>query len=547
MPSLQDVISRMGEASLGRIIDYRVLELLTSVNGKYGSFSRHERAEIIIEYIQTENIISTKQIRNEVIIALSKEEIDNLSNLLELPEDALYNFRNSANRIDKLRDFFSIPTPESIDEIEENIWCPICDGTGQHDSDIPYYSLYEYQRIALYKCKSIIENKDLGSRVMLHMPTGSGKTRTAMHLVCRELLIAEPTVVLWLANGKELCDQAADEFRSAWTRMGDREVGTSRFYGSKSNWESIGDGFIVAGLQKIWNFFTADPHRVGPLAESINMIVFDEAHQSVAKTYKIMTELLLKFNPNIKLIGLSATPGRAHYEGDERADMSLVDLFQHNKVRLEHPDYDSAIGYLISNGFLSEISYHDIEYLTEELSPQQSKRISDSFTIPEDILTELGLDVQRNLALIDEVTSISESHRRVLLFAPSVASSNLLAAVLRLQGFDAVSITSNTKKNVRQDHISRFKNNKKKCMILCNYGVLTTGFDAPSITAIIIARPTKSIVLYSQMVGRGIRGGKMGGTDRADIYTVQDTSIPVFVNIVQQFKNWEESWGEIND
>ena len=57
---------------------------------------------------------------------------------------------------------------------------------------------------------------------------------------------------------------------------------------------------------------------------------------------------------------------------------------------------------------------------------------------------------------------------------------------------------------------------------MTNFGVLTTGFDAPGIEVVIIARPTTSIVLYSQMVGRGLRGKKMGGTEKVEIINVKD-------------------------
>ena len=79
-------------------------------------------------------------------------------------------------------------------------------------------------------------------------------------------------------------------------------------------------------------------------------------------------------------------------------------------------------------------------------------------------------------------------------------------------------------------------------MVLCNYGVLTTGFDAPLTSAAIISRPTKSLVLYSQMVGRVIRGPRVGGTPEAEIWTVIDTNLPGFDSLTGAFTNWEDVW-----
>ena len=79
-------------------------------------------------------------------------------------------------------------------------------------------------------------------------------------------------------------------------------------------------------------------------------------------------------------------------------------------------------------------------------------------------------------------------------------------------------------------------------MVLINYGVLTTGFDAPRVSATVIARPTKSLVLYSQMVGRAIRGPKAGGNESALILTVVDTALPGFGQLAEAFMNWEDVW-----
>lgn len=80
-------------------------------------------------------------------------------------------------------------------------------------------------------------------------------------------------------------------------------------------------------------------------------------------------------------------------------------------------------------------------------------------------------------------------------------------------------------------------------MVLCNYGVLTTGFDAPSASAAVISRPTKSLVLYSQMVGRVIRGPKAGGTPTCEIVTVVNPALPGFGDVADAFVNWEDVWG----
>ncbi|MFD1661420.1 helicase-related protein, partial [Streptomyces caeni] len=94
----------------------------------------------------------------------------------------------------------------------------------------------------------------------------------------------------------------------------------------------------------------------------------------------------------------------------------------------------------------------------------------------------------------------------------------------------------------RDRAIKKFKGPSTRPMVLSNYGVLTTGFDAPAASAAVIARPTRSLVLYSQMVGRVIRGPKAGGTPTCDVVTVVDPALPGFGDVAEAFTNWEDVW-----
>ena len=90
--------------------------------------------------------------------------------------------------------------------------------------------------------------------------------------------------------------------------------------------------------------------------------------------------------------------------------------------------------------------------------------------------------------------------------------------------------------------ISRFKSDEDEVIIMCNFGVLTTGFDAPKTSAVLIARPTLSIGLYSQMIGRGLRGPNAGGQKNSEIVVVQDLALDEFSDPGQTFFHWEEFW-----
>jgi superfamily II DNA or RNA helicase len=125
-----------------------------------------------------------------------------------------------------------------------------------------------------------------------------------------------------------------------------------------------------------------------------------------------------------------------------------------------------------------------------------------------------------------------------------VSHAYLLAGILVARGHDAKTITGETPIARRERYIRQFKKDNPHRMVLCNYGVLTTGFDAPKTSAAVIARPTRSLVLYSQMVGRAIRGPRANGNHEAEIVTVVDTTLPGFGSVTDAFKNWEDVWDE---
>ena len=144
------------------------------------------------------------------------------------------------------------------------------------------------------------------------------------------------------------------------------------------------------------------------------------------------------------------------------------------------------------------------------------------------------------LAAIEDL--LSTGHRRVLVFAATVAHARVLTAILVARHVRSGVVTGATPERERDRTIRTFKSDAQEPMVLVNFGVLTTGFDAPTASAAVIARPTKSLVLYSQMVGRAIRGPKSGGTDTCEVVTVVDRSLPGFGDVAATFLNWEDVW-----
>ena len=408
----------------------------------------------------------------------------------------------------------------------------------ESESVAPSRGLFPHQK----RTASAVENflyRDRG-RAMLHLPTGVGKTRIAMSIVASHLRRCEPGVVLWLAATRELLEQAAIEFEETWRSVGDHAVDCFKYWGRYNSFiEEIRDGIVIAGLSKLHSF-GRDREKLWKFGDKVSMVVFDEAHQAVANTYKALIDTIVTRNPNTVLLGLSATPGRTW--GDPEADEAVAELFYRNKVMLEI-DAQNPIRHLTDEGYLSEVNFSLLNVTPGlELTSSDLIELSNSLDISESIAQRLGSDEQRNLRIIERLLSLVERHKRVLVFCPSVDNAILINSVCRALGVDSYVVTGQTDSVLREAIIHKFKAPGGTKKVLFNYGVLTTGFDAPAASAALIARPTKSLVLYSQMVGRVIRGPKAGGTNSCEVVTVVDTNLPGFRNVTEAYMNWEDVW-----
>ncbi|MFI5752677.1 MULTISPECIES: DEAD/DEAH box helicase [Streptomyces] len=403
----------------------------------------------------------------------------------------------------------------------------------------PTYGLFPHQRRAASKVRRLLYSSE--RRTVLHLPTGVGKTRTGMDLICDHLRQNEPTLVVWLARGRELLEQAALEFERAWASLGNREVTVARMWGdAPTDLDDLTDGIVVLGLEKAGAAAKSVPGFLDQLALRTTLTVFDEAHQVIAPTYRRVVEALT-LRSDSSLLGLTATPGRTWADISE--DEKLADFFARQKVMLEIDGYDNPVTALIDQGYLARPDFRTVAADSGmKLSARDKQALAASFDIPDELITQLADNVQWNLQVVRTVLDLSEQHRRILLFAASIEHSRLIVAILSMFGIDAQQVTGESSTRHRDRVINRFKGPGTRPMVLSNYGVLTTGFDAPAASAAVIARPTRSLVLYSQMVGRVIRGPKAGGTSTCDVVTVVDPALPGFGDVAEAFTNWEDVW-----
>ena len=521
-PTLQTLIGRPGVRLLSRLD-----AALTSAEGlRRIALGLQSPAEMLLD-LDTRRELLPLMPRTEAALLATDLELDGADPYAALDTVRL---RAGSERARVLLRHFDVAEPE----------LPTAEIGPSVEQVSPEHGLFEHQRLAAQKVL-----KALGQgprRVLLHMPTGAGKTRTAMNVIASMMNSSEPILAVWLAHSEELCEQAAEEFRASWSCLGNRQVPIHRWWGPyELDASELNDGLLVAGLSKAYSSALNETATIAQIAGRVGLVVMDEAHQAVAPTYQHVLEMLTEAGHLTPLLGLTATPGRTWADIDE--DERLADFFHRQIVQLEVAGYDSPVTYLIDHGYLARTTFESLTHSGGvDLSDADLREIAAHLDIPQRVVKEFAEDEIRNMAVLTRAERMAEDHTRIILFAATVDHARLLATVLRARGVRAAVITGDTPSHERARIIADFRLDSLEPQVLVNFGVLTAGFDAPKTSAALIARPTTSLVLYSQMVGRATRGPRAGGSEHAEVVTVVDTALPGFASMTEAFHNWEDIW-----
>lgn len=533
-----EVLKNMGFEGLSELCNPAIMGI---INEFHDSPDSTRLAGLVRDIYGEETLLRDTGKRRKVLEYLKKDQAIELSQLLGWqvpangnPWDKLTSSRFNEEKVSALLQAFGVtPTVEDEEPLVNYEFCKTVKSS---------YPLFPHQERAAQEIKQQLAPPI--ARVLLHMPTGSGKTRTSMSIACdyirNGLGDRRKSVVVWLADTEELCDQAATEFEKAWASLGVGDTNLYRVHGTvDADLSKITHGFVVIGLQKLNSISQSQQNDYYKLCRNTALVIFDEAHKAVAETYKHAVEVFQTAG-KAKLLGLSATPGRSTY--DREQNEKFADFFHYKKVSLKVEGFNSPIEYLQAEGYLAAVTYTDIKYTSSgaDLQPSELAELKQGNEPPEELLKRLGLDQQRNLKILHQAISLVKDGRKTILFTASVESAEALFALLRYKGIKAGLVTGKTDSNTRKKYILDYKSGEID--ILVNYGVLTTGFDAPITSAAIIARPTNSLTLFSQMVGRAIRGEKAGGNKSADIFVIKDT-LPGLRDMTKAFSHWDESWG----
>ena len=367
-------------------------------------------------------------------------------------------------------------------------------------------------------------------RTLIHMPTGSGKTKTSMNAIIDFMRHEAPrdVTVIWLAHSDELCEQAHGTFLEIWSKLGVSECNVWRLWRGYKELEYQGSGlnFIVTSFQTAYSWLKTSDDRMFEafikMKNKCDLLLIDEAHLSTAETYEAVIDKLAGVDK--KRIGLTATPGR-HGIGSKKTETeNLVTFYENELIKMtddQGKTLENPIKFLQDQKILSSIEGEVIEGGNYELNDKDAEEIGKNLELSPRVLRRISNDQARFLNIANKVYDYaSKKSKQTIVFCPSKNNSLHLSAFLNHAKCTAAAITSDLDMMEREEKIEAFRRGKIK--VLTNFNVLTTGFDAPNIEVVVIARPTLSVVLYSQMIGRGLRGSKVGGTDNVILVDVRD-------------------------
>lgn len=303
--------------------------------------------------------------------------------------------------------------------------------------------------------------------VMAQMPTGTGKTYL-LTAVIDSFVRANPKAKVWIvAHRRELVSQIDETVR--------------KFHSYSSATSSLLSSVKAMSIQWLMRHYDE-------IEEEPGLIVIDEAHHALAKTYKEMWERF----PKAKFLGLTATPCRLNGKG-------FTDLFDVLVQSWGVPEF-------ISKGRLATYDFVSIKSdgVTQRLIDSLQKRGADGdYQNKEmDMLLNKKPSIERLYRSLEEYGK----DRKGIVYAINISHAQKITKLYQEHGVKAIAIDSKTPAAERQQDIEAFK--KGDIQVLVNVDIFSEGFDCPDVEFVQLARPTLSLAKYLQMVGRGLRVAK---------------------------------------
>ena len=355
--------------------------------------------------------------------------------------------------------------------------------------------LFDYQEDMKERIEKALR---LHRSVMAQMPTGTGKTYL-LTAVIDSFVSNNPKEKVWIvAHRRELVSQINETVR--------------KFHSySASNTSSLLSSVKAVSIQWLSKHYDE-------IEEEPGMIVIDEAHHALAKTYKEMWERF----PKAKFLGLTATPCRLNGKG-------FTDLFDVLVQSWGVPEF-------ISKGRLATYDFVSIKSdgVTQRLIDSLQKRGADGdYQNKEmDMLLNKKPSIERLYQSLEEYGK----GRKGIVYAINISHAQKITKLYQENGVKAIAIDSKTPATERQQDIEAFK--KGDIQVLVNVDIFSEGFDCPDVEFVQLARPTLSLAKYLQMVGRGLRVAK----GKKNCVIIDNVGLYRVFGLPSQVWNWKATF-----
>lgn len=327
---------------------------------------------------------------------------------------------------------------------------------------------------------AILRAWDSYDSVMLQMPTGTGKTYLFTSIIKDLIAFYKSNKweinILVVAHRIELIDQIAASLKNYGIPCGFIQ-GTRE----QHLWQRVQVGSILSLI--------SERNEMNVRRCKFDYIIVDEAHHTLADSYKRLFDMF----PEAKKLGVTATPWRMNHESFTSVYQTLITTPQ--------------VKWFIQHNLLSDFDYVSVKPDSNIQKLVNSIDVAATGDFVNDALSE-AFDNQRIRSKLYDSFHKYAADRKGIVYAINKQHARNIAELYSSKGYVSVNIDCDTPKDERERLIDQFKDGN--IQVLVNVELFTEGFDCPDISFIQLARPTRSLALYLQQVGRGLRvtGGK---------------------------------------
>lgn len=510
--SLSSLFGDVSKPLRASLIGLKIEKILSKY---YDKISNEQIAQSLITQYGSEALLAKNKVFERIIAGLDEKEVRRISQSLNIENTGIDIYENVTNQISiKYNDFLSFYEQSDYFKIKKEKDTRIVSEEIELEYEQNLTSLgypHPYQNLVKLELEERIRKSSGKYSALVVMPTGSGKTRTAVEFMIDFIRSRKKSNILWIVESPNLSEQSLRTFYNLWQLRGDRLIKVHRCFSGFIPQISFSSGtnVIFGAFDKMKNLQNNSHDFFSSLKKSTDLMIIDEAHFSLAETYEEVISDIQRNSPNIKKIGLTATPMRS----EDTEFYNLKDYFGTNVIDFKDDEdniIDDPLNYLQEKQYLANL---DIEYLS----------------IPEEDIAEDSKEF--NDKVIERIQNSLKENKQIIIFAMSKDHAVALNILLQANDIKSECIIGDTSAADRINYFNKFKTNINlnkngqpklfELNVLINYNILSTGIDLPRVDELYLLRKFGNETTAMQVLGRALRGKKNGGNLKNKVISVK--------------------------